>query len=376
MQATDPQPLPNPADRPGDWIRLQQCAGVGPVTAVHLLEQFHSPHAIFAANEGALRRHVSAAVARAVLAPPTDLQLRQRDAALAWMGEPDRHFITWHDSRYPASLRQLRDAPVALYVHGNAALLQQPALAMVGSRNASTQGKANAQAFGRALSDAGLTIVSGMALGIDGGAHEGGLAGPASTVAVLGTGIDRIYPRRHESLARRIAEQGCLVSEYALGYPVKPENFPRRNRIISGLARGVLVVEAAIGSGSLITAAYAREQNREVFALPGSIHAPLSKGCNKLIQQGAKLVDSVHDILVELGMAAPPPAEPRPGVILEPAWQALLDALGEEPVEPGLLSELTARDLGQLHSHLLALELAGHVERLPGGRYQRVNRLS
>jgi DNA processing protein len=376
VQDTAPHPLPSPADRPGDWIRLQQCAGVGPATASRLFKHFATPRAIFEASPAALAAALGddarPQLVRALLAAPSEQTLRLTEATLAWLEQADHHLLAVHDGAYPNLLRQMDDAPVLLYAKGNPALLARRSLAIVGSRNASTQGKANAFAFARALSQAGLTIVSGMALGIDAAAHEGGLQGPGATVAVLGTGIDRVYPSRNHALSRQVAEQGCLVSEYPLGYPVLKENFPRRNRIISGMTQGVLVVEAALGSGSLITARLSVELNREVFALPGSIHAPLSKGCHKLIRQGAKLVDSIADILADLALDGPAPGLPAAGEPLDPVWQGLLDALGEGPVEPALLAELSTRELGQLYSRLLSLELAGHVERLPGGRYQRI----
>ena len=226
------------------------------------------------------------------------------DAALAWAAEPGNAILALADAAYPKRLLDTPDPPTVLYAKGRTELLNAPALAIVGSRNATPQGEANAEAFATTLANAGLTIVSGLALGIDAAAHRGGLRGKSSTIAVIGTGIDRVYPARNQALARDIATQGCIISEFPLGTQALKENFPRRNRVISGLARGCLVVEAAERSGSLITARLSGEQGRDVFAIPGSIHSPLSKGCHKLIKQGAKLVDDASDILDELGLAA------------------------------------------------------------------------
>jgi len=242
---------------------------------------------------------------------------------------------------------------------------------VVGSRNPSAQGLDNARAFAEHLSRAGVTVVSGMALGIDGAAHEGGLAGRGSTVAVVGTGLDRIYPRRHKALAHRIAKEGLLVSEFELGTHPLAENFPQRNRLIAGLTRGTLVVEAALPSGSLITAREALEAGREVFAIPGSIHSPQSRGCHALIKQGAKLVDAAQDILEELdwvaaAAAAAPSAEPSPG-----RDGPLLHALGHDPVTLDALLARTGQSAAVLSARLLELELEGRIARLPGGLYQR-----
>jgi DNA processing protein len=280
-----------------------------------------------------------------------------------------------HDAAYPPALANIPDPPPLLYLKGWPELLAAPMLAIVGSRNASLQGRTNAEVFAQALSCAGLTIVSGLALGIDACAHLGALAGPSSTVAVIGTGADTVYPARNHALAHRIAHEGCIVSEYALGTPPLAANFPRRNRIISGLAAGVLVVEAAARSGSLITAQVAAAQGRDVFAIPGSIHSSLSKGCHKLIKEGAKLVESAADVLEELRMsplatmaiAAPAAATSRAG-------QAVLDAMGYEPAEPDALAVHCDTAPGPLSLVLLELELAGQVERLPGGLFQRIKR--
>ena len=367
MQDTEPAPSAS------HWLRLQHTAGVGRVTVQRLLEHFATPQAILGAGYDALATLVSPARARALSDPPSPDTRARIDAALAWSALPGKHLLTPDHPAYPALLQHIPDPPLLLYAMGRTELLAGPAVAIVGSRNASLQGLANAGNFGQALSAAGLVIVSGMALGIDAAAHEGGLRGGASTVAVTGTGIDRIYPRRNEALARRIADEGCIVSEYALGTPPLAENFPRRNRIISGLSCAVLVVEAAAGSGSLITARVAGEQGRDVFAIPGSIHSPLAKGCHKLIKDGAKLVESVADLLSELKLSplaaatGASPAYTGPGA-------ALLLAMGQGPISTDTLATLSDTAPALLAGQLLTLELAGHIERLPGGVFQRVNR--
>lgn len=350
------------------WLRLQLLPGVGPVAARALLARFGLPPQIFAASFDALREVVPAGVARAILQPPRPVANSQLELTLQWLRQPGNAVLTLGDGAYPLQLLEIPDPPLLLYVRGRADLLSRPCVAVIGSRNASTQGMQNAAAFAEALSRAGLTIVSGLALGIDTHAHEGGLRGEGGTVAVIGTGADLVYPRRNLDLAHRIAAQGCIVSEYALGLPAMPGNFPRRNRLISGLARGVLVIEAAAQSGSLITARLAGEYGRDVYALPGSIHATLAKGCHALIKQGAKLVDSVDDVLQELqwpvsaGPAAPAPAAPA---------HPLLAALGHDPCDADTLAARSALAMAEVMGELLALEMAGLVERLPGGLFQR-----
>jgi DNA processing protein len=298
-------------------------------------------------------------------------------ATEAWLagasGGPRRAIWTLGDPAYPALLLQTADPPLALLAEGDPALLARPLVAIVGSRNASAQGLDNARAFGQALSEAGFGIVSGLAAGIDGAAHEGGLAGAGGTLAVVGTGPDIDYPRRHAHLAAWLRQEGLLLSEYLPGTPPLPSNFPPRNRVIAGLARGTLVVEAALASGSLITARLAAEAGREVFAIPGSIHSPLSRGCHALIRQGAKLVETAADVLEELS-AASPPAQPR--LDFEPAPSPadddpLLAALGHEPATLDALSARTGWSAAALNVRLLELELDGRVARLPGGLFQR-----
>jgi DNA processing protein len=257
-----------------------------------------------------------------------------------------------------------------LYLRGRVELLARPSVAIVGSRNATAQGEQNARSFAEHFSRRGLTVVSGLAAGIDAAAHEGALKGDGSTVAVVGTGIDRIYPRRNEALARRIVDQGLMVSEYPLGMLPLAPNFPRRNRLIAGLSLGTLVVEAAAQSGSLITAREAADAGREVFAIPGSIHSPQSRGCHQLLRQGAKLVEVADDVLEELrlGRMASPPlsaASPTPA-------DPLLEALGFDPQPLDALAQRTGLPTDRLLARLLELELAGQVARLPGGLYQRI----
>lgn len=303
--------------------------------------------------------------------PPEDLDA-QVDRLLAWLAEAsDRHVLTLGDPLYPPELLQMADPPLMLYVMGDVQALHHPRrLAIVGSRNPTPQGEANARQFAQALGQADICIVSGLALGVDGAAHEGALLGGAPTVAVVGTGLDRVYPRRHLELAHRIAARGAIVSEYPLGTPPLRENFPQRNRIIAGLAQGTLVVEAALQSGSLITARLAAEQGREVFAIPGSIHAPQSRGCHALIRQGAKLVESAQDILEDLHLAPPSTA----GQAVEPVPEdedSLLQAMGHDPVSLDALQARTGLDTAHLQARLLELELSGRVARLPGGLLQQ-----
>ena len=372
MQDTAPQPaLEQRVTLITDWLRLDQADGVGCRSAHALLAVFGTPGAILRAGPAALSSHVTAAQARALCAPDTPELATLIAATLAWLADPGHHLVTFHDPLYPPALAEIADPPLLLYVSGRIDLLAQPLVAVVGSRNASVQGRVDAESFAAALSGAGLCVVSGLALGIDTAAHEGALRGAGSTIAVVGTGLDRVYPARNRALAHRIAGHGCIVSEYALGTPPLAANFPRRNRIISGLAAGVLVVEAAAQSGSLITAQMAAEQGREVFALPGSIHSALTKGCHRLIREGAQLVETVDDVLA--AMRVSPLARLTPVDDAAPHEDtALLGALGHEPVA---LDELLARltiDPGALGARLLDLELAGFVTQLPGGRVQRI----
>lgn len=292
------------------------------------------------------------------------------DRSMAWADQPGQHILTLADTAYPRALLEIADPPSLLYVRGNPSLLQKRGLAVVGSRNATPQGLQTAEAFAKALASRGQCIISGLALGIDAAAHRGALAAHGETVAVIGTGADRIYPARNKALALAIVEQGAVVSEFPLGTPAIAANFPRRNRIISGLSRGVLVVEAAPESGSLITARLAAEQGREVFAIPGSIHSPVARGCHKLIKQGAKLVETAADVLEELGSFVDLPLPPIGHAPVDD--NPLLAALGHDPCSLDDLAERTGQDAGQLLPELLILELSGQIATLPGNRYQRL----
>ena len=350
------------------WLKLALIPGIGDGAQRRLLEAFGSPEGALAASRAQLAQHLSAKQIDALQAGPDTALLAQ---TLDWLGESGHHLITWLDADYPDQLREMADPPALLYGKGRREMLGQNCLAIVGSRNATAQGEANAEAFAQVLSEAGITIVSGLALGIDAAAHRGGLKGAGSTIAVVGTGLDRVYPARNKALAHEIAEQGLLLSEFPLGTISAPGHFPKRNRIISVLSHAVLVVEAALNSGSLITARLALEQGREVLAIPGSIHSPLSKGCHALIKQGAKLVESAQDIVEELAwpaMAATAAASSREIDETGP----VLQHLGFDPVSLDQLAERSGLTVEALSAKLLTLELEGQVAQLPGGRYQRL----
>jgi DNA processing protein len=352
------------------WLRLLLTPGVGNETARKLLAAFGLPPAVFAQSLTALQTVVGTRIAEALQDIPEELE-PALERLQTWLAASERHhLLSLGDERFPPELLQMADPPLLLYVLGDLSALRHPhKLAIVGSRNPTHQGAANAHQFAQALGQAGLCIVSGLALGVDGAAHEGALAAGASTIAVIGTGLDRVYPKRHLNLAHRIAEHGAIISEFPLGTSPLPANFPQRNRIIAGLSQGTLVVEAALQSGSLITARLASEQGREVFAIPGSIHAPQSRGCHALIRQGAKLVESAQDILEDLQMGAP--ALPEEGPPTAPPDDDLLDALGHDPVSLDALQARTGIDTATLQARLLELELDGWVGRLPGGLLQR-----
>jgi len=356
------------------WLRLLGTPGVGADSARKLLAAFGPPDAVFRQERAALHAVVGPRLAQALLTAHDDLAATI-ETTTAWLaGGNNRHVLSLDDPRFAPELLQTADPPLLLYLLGQIDTLQHPQrLAIVGSRNPTPQGEKNARQFAQALGEAGVCVVSGLALGIDGAAHEGALAGGAPTLAVVGTGLDRVYPKRHLALAHRIAEQGALISEYPLGTPPLPGNFPRRNRLIAGLSQGTLVVEAAMHSGSLITARLAAEQGREVFAIPGSIHAPQSRGCHALIRQGAKLVESAQDILEDLRITTPGIAA-RPARIADPLAdpEGLLDAMGFDPVSLDALQARTGLDTGTLQARLLELELQGDVGRLPGGLLQRL----
>jgi len=376
------------------WLRLTLTPGVGSEAARRLLAAFGLPQAIFEQPLAALRQLLTPAQASALQQPPDGLPA-QWQATLDWLDAAQdgvaRRVVTLGDPAYPRSLLAIEDPPCLLYVMGqlpgaaNAAAPDWPqrALALVGSRNPTPQGAQNARQFARALAAEGVTVVSGLALGIDGAAHEGALDGAndgLATIAVVGTGIDRVYPRQHRELAHRIAARGVIVSEYPLGTPPLPPNFPKRNRLIAAFSQGTLVVEAALQSGSLITARLAVEQGKEVFAIPGSIHSPQSCGCHALIRQGAKLVETAQDVLEELRWPAAVVAienEATNGAATAPIAQiadedGLLQALGADPVSLDALLARTGFDTATLQARLLTLELDGRVGRLPGGLFQRL----
>lgn len=354
------------------WLRMSLTPGLNGGTLRQLLEVWGGPRQILSAGRAALARYVPDPLAAALTAEPPPAALA---AARSWLDDPANRMISLADTEYPRQLLQIADPPLLLYVKGRLELLNQPALAIVGSRNATAQGITNAESFAKTLSDAGLAIVSGLALGIDAAAHRGGLAGRSSSIAVVGTGLDIVYPARNRALAYELAERGVLISEFALATPARPANFPRRNRLISGLSLGCLVVEAAVGSGSLITARSALEHGREVFAVPGSIHSPLAKGCHALIKQGAKLVESAADVLEELRLPAGAAAGPRQAPAGETTLglpPRFLEALGFDPFDPDALAARTGMNAAEVAALLTQLEIEGTVAALPGGRFQRI----
>jgi DNA processing protein len=360
------------------WLRLLLTPGLGRTGARQLLARFGLPEAVWEASEPQwaqlLGPALAAAMAKGVDGFDATLEAHER-----WLAEgDDRHLITLADPRYPAELLQTADPPLVLFLHGRLDALAHPQrVAVVGSRNPTPQGADNARAFAHALARSGLSIVSGLALGVDGAAHDGALTAGGFTLAVVGTGLDRVYPSRHRALAHRIVAQGAMLSEYVLGTPPLAQNFPQRNRIISGLSAGTLVVEAALQSGSLITARMASEQGREVFAIPGSIHSTQSRGCHALIRQGAKLVESAQDVLEELRLVVDPVAIAAerahavpPGATADDA-DPVLAAMGHDPVSLDAIQARTGLNTARLQARLLELELDGRVARLPGGLLQR-----
>ena len=397
-----------PIEEISSWIRLSLEPGLGPAQARHLLKEIGLPSTIYATSTRGLSKFLPGQLATQLRQSPDDNVQETITRTLAWLEGEEHHLVALGDPSYPASLLTIHDPPLLLYVHGGLHHLARPALSIVGSRSATAGGLDNARAFARHLAQEGWCIVSGLASGIDTAAHEGALqAGPdrGSTVAILGTGIDIVYPARNRALAHEIAEHGALVSEFPLGTRAIHYQFPKRNRLVAGMSRGVLVVEAAKQSGSLITARLASEMGREVFAIPGSIHSPLSRGCHALIRQGAKLVESAEDIRDELGtptrlpsppsitqrIAARPPgagqlgareAGPRqPGAQETMALAAaspddavsfqILQALGYDPVALDTLHDRTRLDVATLGGRLLEMELQGLVVRQDDGRFVR-----
>ena len=361
------------------WLRLSRIPGLGSTGLLALLQVFQDPENILGASHVQLRAVVgdNTELLNAITSDP-DREVLQTD--LAWLAQDDSHLISILDTNYPPLLREIPDAPVLLYIRGEPDCLSMPQIAMVGSRNPTPAGSENARAFARVLTQGGLTVTSGFALGIDAAAHQGAIEAGGNTIAIVGTGVDRVYPARNHELAHQIVKRGAIVSEYPLGTPPLRENFPRRNRIISGLSLGTLVVEAAMRSGSLITARLAAEQGREVFAIPGSIHSPLSKGCHRLIRQGAKLVETANDIIEELGALVDSlkqvsdtevnvdPAQPEAD-----EQYPLLEYLGYDPIDINALVELSGLTPEAISSMLLDMELAGKVQSCAGGKYQRIH---
>ncbi len=345
------------------WLTLSQIPGLGNEGLRRLLQAFGSPEAVLQTSVSSLSKYVKPAVANAIT---QNVDKSALVPVAAWLDDPLNRILTIADSEYPQHLLNTADPPLLLYAKGRIDLLNVRALAVVGSRNASAQGLRNAEAFAQSVSDAGLCIVSGMAHGIDAAAHLGGLQGVGSSIAVVGTGLDKVYPAANRELAHRLAHNGLILSEFPLGTPPLAANFPRRNRIISGLSLGCLVVEASLQSGSLITARMALEQGREVFAIPGSIHSPQSKGCHALIKQGAKLVENAQDILEELGYHSETTA------VCTPEDHALFAHLGFDPLDVETLAQRSGLTIGELSAILLQLELDGLVATLPGGLYQRI----
>lgn len=363
------------------WIALSLIKGLGNIGICQLLEKFGSPKQIFNTNLGQLKQVVNASVAEEI-SKKKDAKLIQ--ATLDWLKKDHTHIVTLADNHYPKRLLEISNPPVILYAIGNLKWLNHPSIAMVGSRNATSQGEKNAEYFAQDLSEHGLCVVSGMALGIDGASHRGALKHNGATIAIVGTGLDIVYPAKHRDLAHHIAERGLIISEFPLNTPSKAQNFPRRNRIISGLSVGCLVIEANIGSGSLITARLALEQGREVFAIPGSIHSPMTKGCHALIKQGAKLVENTADILDELrnldelknimakdgvsGLAEKSAKKTKTSL----ETNTVLDYMGFEAVNFEAILADTGLTTEALSSMLMVLELDGRITALAGGQYQRL----
>jgi DNA processing protein len=359
-----------------DWLALYHAPGIGPASFRQLLEQFRDPADVLHASSGQLQQFGLPDSSIDALRHP-DSRAIERD--LEWQAQPGNRILTCRDPDYPALLREISDPPPLLYIHGNLQVLQEPQLAMVGSRNPTAAGRQTAIDFARHLSAAGLVITSGLALGIDAAGHQGALDAGAPTIAVMGTGLDRVYPARNRELAHQIAGVGALLSEFPPGTPPRAEHFPRRNRIISGLSIGTLVVEAAIRSGSLISARYALEQGREVFAIPGSIHNPLARGCHHLIRQGAKLVETAQDIMDELGalasaldVTASPATDHDTLPQLSDDYTQLLESIGFENTSIDMLVKTTHLTPAEVSSMLLQLEMNGYIAANPGGFYNRL----
>ncbi len=358
------------------WISLSQTNGLGSAGIYQLLNRFGSPEAIYSANSHQLREVVDESIAQKIL---SGVQTEVIQPTLDWLKKDNTHIVTLADKAYPQALLEISNPPILLYAVGHLHWLNHPSIAMVGSRSSTPQGEKNAEDFAESLCNSGLCVVSGMALGIDGAAHRGTFKakgkGNGATIAVVGTGLDIVYPARHRDLAHKIAEHGLIVSEFALGTPSKAQNFPRRNRIISGLSLGCLVVEANIDSGSLITARLAIEQGREVFAIPGSIHSPVAKGCHQLIKQGAKLVENTTDILEELKNMLPnisPLGLMSEVEVNGSEPNTVLDCMGFDPIDFETVLTVSGLTTEQLSAMLMVMELKGEITALNGGKYQRL----
>lgn len=364
------------------WLNLTLPAGIGPRTQQQLLSAFGHPAAVMDAGLSAIAGVIGIKLAQSLFDGLTlEAQQSVLEQTLTWLEAPNHRIITLADKEYPQRLLESADPPSLLYVNGDPAYLNHPAIGIVGSRNATPQGLENARAFSKVLADAGFSIVSGLALGIDAAAHEGALRSDtrSGTIAVIGTGIDRVYPASNKKLAHLITGNGCIISEFPLGTAATASNFPRRNRLIAGLGQACLVVEAAPASGSLITARLAGELGRDIFAIPGSIHAPQYKGCHALIKQGAKLVECAQDILEELGpqvvAATSATTNDETGTAeTRPEHAALLRALGHEPATLDQLIARSTLTADVVLAMLTELTLDGLVTNLPGGRYQRLIR--
>jgi DNA processing protein len=357
------------------WLSLNQINGLGNAGICQLLAKFGSPDAIFSAKISQLREIVDDEIAQKI---SKGVDIEAIAPTLNWLHKDNAHIVTFADSAYPKQLLEISNPPAVLYAIGNLHWLNHPSIAMVGSRSATPQGEKNAEDFAQSLCEQGLCVVSGMALGIDGAAHRGALKANGATIAVVGTGLDIVYPARHRDLAHKIAERGLIISEFPLGTPSKAQNFPRRNRVISGLSLGCLVVEANIDSGSLITARLATEQGREVFAIPGSIHSPVTKGCHQLIKQGAKLVETTQDIIEELKNILP---NHSPVGLMENLGSettvpleanTVLVYMGFDPINFETLRTLSGLTTEGLSSMLMVLELGNKITTLAGGKYQRL----
>lgn len=361
------------------WVGLNQTQGLGNAALCQLLTKFGSPDAIYSAKINQLREIVDDVIARKI---SQGIDIDAIKPTLDWLKKDNAHVVTLADSYYPQKLLEITNPPAVLYAIGNLHWLNHPSIAMVGSRSATPQGEKNAEEFAASLCHSGLCVVSGMALGIDGAAHRGALKANGATIAVVGTGLDIVYPARHRDLAHKIAERGLIISEFPLGTPSKAQNFPRRNRLISGLSLGCLVVEANIDSGSLITARLAAEQGREIFAIPGSIHSPVAKGCHKLIKQGAKLVENTQDILEEIKNLLPThkithsPSGLTSEIGAETSTSlegnTVLELMGFDAIKFDVLQQRSTLTTEALSAMLMMLELDGKITVLEGNQYQRL----